>query len=177
MANGKKKKGLIIVNTGDGKGKTTSAMGIALRAAGHGMKSVMVQFIKGSWSYGELISSKKLGNFDIFPMGRGFTWESENIELDRQAAQKAWEMCKEKALSGEYNIAIFDEINYAIHLGLIDVKEVVDFLKNKPEELHLILTGRNASKEIIKLADMVTEMKEIKHPFKKGIVAQKGIEY
>lgn len=177
MGSGKKKKGLIIVNTGDGKGKTTSAMGVALRAAGHGMKSVMVQFIKGSWSYGELLSSKKLGTFDIIPMGRGFTWESEDIELDRQAALKAWEVCKEKALSGDYNIAIFDEINYAIHLGLIDVNEVVDFLKNKPDALHVILTGRNAKKEIIELADMVTEMKEIKHPFKKGVWAQKGIEY
>ncbi|MBI3090997.1 MAG: cob(I)yrinic acid a,c-diamide adenosyltransferase [Candidatus Tectomicrobia bacterium] len=171
-----KRHGLIIVNTGDGKGKTTAALGTAVRAVGAGMKVCIVQFIKGSWDYGELHAAEKLG-IEIHPMGKGFTWEPKKFGEDQKAARAAWEMCKEKALSGAYDLVVFDEINYVLDYGFISVEEVVDFLRKKDPKLHLILTGRNAKEEIIEIADLVTEMREIKHPFQKGILAQKGIEY
>lgn len=172
------KKGLIIVNTGEGKGKSTAAMGTALRACGWGMKVCMVQFIKGKWKPGEYKAAEKLGTFEILPMGEGFTWETKNRQRDTEVAMKAWEMCKEKALSGKYGLVIWDEINNVIDYGYVPLSEVVDFLKTKkPPLLHLILTGRGAKPEIIEIADLVTEMKMIKHPFDKGIIAQEGIEY
>lgn len=173
----KKRKGLIMVNTGDGKGKTTAAMGTGLRAVGAGMKVCMIQFIKGAWHYGELEAVKRLGNFEMIPMGKGFTWDTQNPAEDKRTALEAWEECKRRALSGQYQLLIFDEINYVIDYGFIPVDDVVAFLKTKPEMLHVILTGRNAHPAVVEVADLVTEMKEIKHPFQKGIVAQKGIEY
>lgn len=172
-----KRRGLVIVHTGHGKGKTTAAMGTALRALGAGMKVCMLQFIKGAWRYGELEAAKRLPGFEIIPMGKGFTWDTKNPEEDRRTAMAAWEECKRRALSGDYDLLIFDEINYAMDYGFVPVAEVVAFLKAKPEALHLILTGRNAHPDVIEAADLVTEMKEIKHPFKKGIVAQRGIEF
>ena len=173
----KKKKGLIIVNTGNGKGKTTAALGVALRACGYGMKVLMLQFFKGNWKYGELRSAPKLGTFEIRPMGHGFTWESKDIEVDKRMVREAWKAASAEILSGKYDLVILDEINYALSYGFIPVEDVVDFLKKKPEMLHVILTGRNAKPEVIEIADMVTEMNEIKHPFNEGIVAQKGIEF
>lgn len=172
-----KKKGLIIVNTGNGKGKTTAALGVALRACGYGMKVTMLQFFKGKWKYGELRSAPKLGTFEIRPMGHGFTWESKDIEVDKRMVREAWQAASAEILSGKYDLVILDEINYALHYGYLPVGDVVDFLKNKPPMLHVILTGRDAKPEIIEIADMVTEMREIKHPFNEGIVAQKGIEF
>jgi cob(I)alamin adenosyltransferase len=171
------KKGLIIVHTGDGKGKTTAALGIALRACGYGMKVIMLQFFKGKWKYGELRSAPKLGSFEIQPMGQGFTWESKDVEVDKAMVRTAWQAAKEKILSGHYDIVILDEINYALSYGFLPVEDIVDFLKNKPAMLHVILTGRDAKPEIMEIADLVTEMRQIKHPFEHGISAQKGIEF
>ena len=172
-----KKKGLIIVNTGNGKGKTTAGLGVALRACGYGMKVTMLQFFKGKWKYGELRSAPKLGTFEIRPLGQGFTWESKDIEVDKRMVREAWQVASAEILSGKYDLVILDEINYAISYGFLPVEDVVEFLKNKPPMLHVILTGRNAKPEVIEIADMVTEMNEIKHPFNEGIVAQKGIEF
>jgi len=176
-ATARKKKGLIIVYTGNGKGKTTAALGVALRASGYGMKVIMLQFFKGKWKYGELRGAPKLETFEIRPMGHGFTWESKDMEVDKRMVREAWQAARTEILSGKYDLVILDEINYALSYGFIPVEDVVDFLKKKPEMLHVILTGRNAKPEVIEIADMVTEMREIKHPFRKGIVAQKGIEF
>ena len=170
--------GRVLLFTGDGKGKTTAALGTALRAVGGGYKVLIIQFIKGSWDYGELHSAGLLSpNLEILQMGEGFTWETRNKTRDTEVALKAWALCKEKIRRNEHDILIFDEINNAIDYGYLDVNDVVEALKNKPKEMHIILTGRNAKEEIIDAADMVTEMKEIKHPFNKGIIAQKGIEF
>ena len=169
--------GLIIVNTGNGKGKTTAALGAALRAAGTGMRVCIIQFLKGSWKYGELESLKKIPEIEIHQMGTGFTWEKESLEEDRKLARIAWEKCREAALSGNYGMVIFDEITYVLHYGLLDTAEVLEFLRQRPAGLHIILTGRNAQEPLQELADMVTEMREVKHHFKKGLKAQQGIEY
>jgi cob(I)alamin adenosyltransferase len=169
--------GLLIVNTGSGKGKTTAALGAALRAAGTGMNVCIIQFLKGSWKYGELESLKKIPEIEILQMGTGFTWEKESLDEDRQLARIAWDTCREAALSGKYGMVIFDEINYVLHYGLLDTQEVLDFLRDRPDGLHIIMTGRNAPEPVQELADMVTEMREVKHHFKKGVKAQKGIEY
>ena len=173
------KKGLIIVHTGPGKGKTTAALGLALRAVGSGLKVLMVQFIKGSWHYGELDAAKAFGDkFVLRPMGRGFVKLGGEIDPeDKRAADEAWAFAREKIFSGEYDMIILDEINYAISYGLLAVGPVLDTLKKKPERVHVVLTGRNARPEIIELADLVTEMREVKHPYHKGIEAQRGIEY
>ena len=176
-ATARKKKGLIIVYTGNGKGKTTAALGVALRASGYGMKVIMLQFFKGKWKYGELRGAPKLETFEIRPMGHGFTWESKDIEVDKRMVREAWQAARTEILSGKYDLVILDEINYALHYGFLPVEDVVDFLKKKPEMLHVILTGRNAKPEVIEIADIVTEMREIKHPFNEGIAAQKGIEF
>lgn len=174
-----KKKGLIIVYTGDGKGKTTAALGTAFRAAGHGFRVSIVQFIKGKWKYGEVETAKQLKTpIEIFPMGEGFTWDTKNRERDIEMAQKAWALCREKLLSGNYDLVVFDEINYVIDYDYLDINEVLAVLKQKPEKVHVILTGRNAKPALIEAADLVTEMRELKHPFKdQGIVGQKGIEF
>ena len=175
------RKGLIIVHTGPGKGKTTAALGTAMRAAGQGLKVLMVQFIKGSWHYGEIEAAKRLGedSFRIIPMGRGFVKvgaEKPDPE-DVRLVEEAWRFAEEKIQSGEYDLVILDEINYAISYKMLEVGKVIEALKRKPEMVHVILTGRNAHPDIVELADLVTEMREIKHPYQKGIQAQRGIEY
>lgn len=174
-----KKKGLIIVYTGDGKGKTTAALGTVFRAAGHGMKTIVIQFIKGNWKYGELNSAKQLTPpIEIYPMGEGFTWDTKNPARDIEVAKKTWEFCKEKLSSGWYDILVFDEINYVIDYNYLSLSAVLEALKQKPEMAHVILTGRNAKPELIELADLVTEMRAIKHPFQdQGILAQRGVEF
>jgi cob(I)alamin adenosyltransferase len=175
-----KKRGLIIVHTGTGKGKTTAAIGLAFRAAGHHFKVLMIQFIKGSWHYGELDAVKRLRPyFDILPMGKGFIRfdrDGPNPE-DIKAVMNTWDIFIQKMKSGLYDMIILDEINYVIHYNLLTVEEVVNVLHMKPYELHLVLTGRDAKPEIIEMADLVTEMKEVKHPFHDGIKGQKGIEF
>jgi cob(I)alamin adenosyltransferase len=175
------RKGLIIVYTGPGKGKTTAALGTALRSVGQGLKVLMVQFIKGSWHYGELEAARRLGeeHFKILPMGRGFVklGEEKPHPEDVRLAQEAWEFAREKLLGGQYDLVILDEINYAISYKMLDPGVVAEALKQKPEMVHVILTGRNAHASILELADLVTEMREVKHPYQKGLPAQRGIEY
>ena len=174
-------KGLTIVYTGKGKGKTTAALGMALRAVGYDHKICMIQFIKGSWHYGEMDSSKKLEpNFELIAIGKGFVGilDDKSPKEDHQKiANEAIKICKEKIQSGNYDIVILDEVNYAINLKLIDVQNVLDLIKNKPDNVNLVLTGNYARPEIIENADLVTEMKEIKHPFQSGIKAKKGIDF
>jgi len=172
------KKGLIIVNTGDGKGKTTAALGVALRAVGQNYKVTVVQFIKGVWRPGEVRVAERLGpNFEITPMGLGFTWLSKDLNLDKKKAQEGWKLAKEKIQSGKYDIVILDEITYAINDKFIELEDVLETLRSRREMQHVIITGRNAPKEIVEMADLVTEMRLVKHPYKSGIMAQRGIEY
>ena len=174
-------KGLVIVYTGGGKGKTSAALGLVLRAVGYNHKVCMVQFVKGSWHYGELDSAKRLEpEFELVTAGKGFVGildDKSPREDHVKAANEALMIGKEKILSGKYNVVILDEINYAIQLELVKLNDVLDVIKSKPPELDLVLTGNHAAEEIIELADLVTEMKEIKHPFKSGIKAKKGIDF
>ena len=174
------RKGLIIVNTGPGKGKTTAAMGTALRAVGQGMKVLMLQFLKGSWHYGELDAVQAFGeNFVMKQMGRGFVkvGGAEPDPEDVKMVEEAWNESREAILSGKWDLVVLDEINYAISYGMLDPAKVVEALKQKPEMVHVILTGRNAHPTIVELADTVTEMRQVKHAYEKGVEAQRGIEY
>lgn len=174
----KSQKGLIIVNTGDGKGKTTAALGTAVRAAGHNMKVIIFQFMKGAWKYGELEALKLIPQVEILQMGGDFTWKKESLDEDRRMARDAWEKSKQVILSGDYQMVVLDELNYVLGYELLPLEEVLDFLRQKPRDLHLIITGRRAKPEIIEIADLVTEMKEIKHPFsEQGIEAVKGVDF
>ncbi len=173
-------RGLIIVNTGPGKGKTTAAMGTALRAVGNGMKVLMLQFLKGSWHYGELDAVQAFdGKFVMKQMGRGFVkvGGAETDPEDIRMVEEAWEEARLAIASGEWDLVILDEINYAISYGMLDPAKVAEGLKQKPEQVHVILTGRNAHPSIVELADTVTEMKQVKHAYEKGVLAQRGIEY
>ena len=174
------RRGLIIVNTGPGKGKTTAAMGTALRAVGQGMKVLMLQFLKGSWHYGELDAVKAFGdNFIMKQMGRGFVkvGGAEPDPADVKMVEEAWNESREAILSGQWDLVILDEINYAISYGMLDPAKVAETLQQKPEMVHVILTGRNAHPTIVELADTVTEMRQVKHAYEKGVEAQRGIEY
>lgn len=174
------RRGLIIVNTGPGKGKTTAAMGTALRAVGQGMRVLMLQFLKGSWHYGELDAVKAFGDkFILKQMGRGFVKvgaEKPDPE-DVRMVEEAWMEAEKAIQSGEWDLVVLDEINYAISYGMLDPAKVAESLKQKPEMVHVILTGRNAHPTIVELADTVTEMRQIKHAYEKGVMAQRGIEY
>ena len=174
-------KGLVIVYTGGGKGKTSAALGLVLRAVGYNHKVCMVQFVKGSWHYGELDSAKRLApEFEMITAGKGFVGildDKSPREEHVKAANDTLMISREKILSGKYNVVILDEINYAVQLELLKLDDVINLIKSKPAELDLVLTGNHASEEVIELADLVTEMKEIKHPFKSGIKAKKGIDF
>lgn len=171
-------KGLTQVYTGNGKGKTSAAFGLALRAIGRGLKVYVVQFIKGGFDYGELYVVKRLPNFKMKAFGRGkFVTEMPPKDEDFKLAKEAFKLAQEVVNSGKYDIIILDEINIALSLGLIGVEEVVDLIKNKPKHVELLLTGRDAPPEIVAIADLVTEMKEIKHPYTRGLPPRKGIEY
>jgi cob(I)alamin adenosyltransferase len=174
------RRGLILINTGPGKGKTTAALGTALRAVGCGMRVLMLQFIKGSWHYGELDAVEAFGaNFVLKQMGRGFVkiGGAEADPEDVRMVEEAWEEARKAILSGEWDLVILDEINYAIGYKMLDPATVAETLKAKPEMVHVILTGRNAHPMLVELADTVTEMREVKHAYQKGILAQRGIEY
>ena len=174
-------KGLLIVYTGNGKGKTSAAMGTAFRAIGQGLKVLMIQFIKGSWHYGELDTAKMLpdGLFEIRVMGRGFVkiGAEKPHPADVEMVEKAWAMVVEEMHAGRFDMIVCDEINYAIHYGMIDIDRVVADLKGRPESIHVICTGRNAHPKLVEAADLVSEIKQIKHPYEQGILAQRGIEY
>ena len=175
------KNGLTIVYTGKGKGKTTAALGIALRATGYKKKICMIQFIKGSWHYGEMESSKRLEpEFEMVAIGKGFVGiiDDKSPKEDHQKiAKEAIRISNEKMQSGKYDIVILDEVNYAVNLNLISLDDVLNLIKSKPENVDLVLTGNYAKEEVIEIADLVTEMKEIKHPFQKGIKAKEGIDF
>lgn len=171
----RKTKGLIVVFTGDGKGKTTAAFGMAMRLIGHGKKVAVVQFLKSG--SGECCAARKFGNFlKIWSYGNGFTWENTPAE-NKKIVQTAWQKCCELLCDPKYVCVVFDEINYGMAYKLLDSKRVIRELKKKPDAKHVILTGAPAPRDIIKIADLVTEMKCLKHPFQKGLFAQVGIEY
>ena len=174
-------KGLVIVYTGKGKGKTTAALGIALRAVGYNQKVCMIQFIKGSWHYGEMTSSKRLEpEFELTAIGKGFVGiidDDHHIQDHKNAAKVALDLIRKKMSEKKYDILILDEINYAAKIGLISVSEMLEILKRRPKGMTLVLTGNYAPQEIIDFADLVTEMREVKHPYKLGIKAKKGIDF
>ena len=174
-------KGLVIVYTGKGKGKTTAALGMALRAIGYDHKVCMIQFIKGSWHYGEMTSSKRLEpEFELTAIGKGFVGildDKSPIEDHKKVAEEALKVAREKINSKKYDLVILDEINYAVNLGLVNLKDVLEIISSKPDDVNLVLTGNHVKDEVIEKADLVTEMKEIKHPFKSGIKAKKGINF
>ena len=177
---GESRRGLILINTGPGKGKTTAAMGTALRAVGNGLRVLMLQFLKGSWHYGELDAVEAFGgNFVMKQMGRGFVkvGGAETDPEDIRMVEAAWEEAKVAIQSGEWDMVVLDEINYAIGYGLLDPAKVAETLTSRPEMVHVILTGRNAHPSLIAIADTVTEMREVKHAYQKGILAQRGIEF
>jgi cob(I)alamin adenosyltransferase len=174
----KNRTGIVILNTGLGKGKTTAALGLLLRAWGQGLHTCTIQFVKaetGRW--GEIKAAQELG-LEWHTMGDGFTWHSKDIEATIVKAQNGWDMAREKIASGNYDLIVLDEFTYTMHFEWLDTEEVVDWLRdNKPPELHLVITGRHAPQGLIDYADIVTEMTKIKHPFDQGRKAQKGIEF
>jgi cob(I)alamin adenosyltransferase len=173
----RRSKGLVIVNTGNGKGKTTAALGLLLRAWGRDMRIVMLQFIKaktGKW--GEIRAAGKMG-VELVPLGDGFTWTSKDIEHDRALAQEGWQQCRERIASGAYDIVILDELTYCLKFGWLEIDEVLDVLRARPDGQHVIITGRDAPADLIEFADLVTEMREVKHPYKAGVRAQPGVEF
>ena len=167
--------GLILVHTGDGKGKTTAALGLAVRAFGAGLKVLILQFIKGRKRSGELNALDALG-IEVRQLGLGFITK-ENFDAQKKSAQAAIELAQREILSGEWDLIILDEINYAVKFGLLGAEEILQLIKIRPPQMHLVFTGRDALPELIDAADLVTEMKLIKHPFQKGIAAQSGIEF
>jgi cob(I)alamin adenosyltransferase len=180
MQNKDGEKGLIIVHTGPGKGKSSSGFGMIMRCIAHGMPSAVVQFIKGAWQTGErtLIEENFSDLCQFYAMGEGFTWETQDKARDIAAAQKGWEKAKEMIRDERNTMVLLDEINIALRYDYIDIADVVDFLETeKPPMTHVVLTGRNAKEELIEIADLVTEMGQIKHPFRQGIKAQKGVEF
>lgn len=175
-----KEKGLLIVHTGSGKGKTTAAMGMAVRCIGHGMDVGVVQYVKGTMDTAEQVVfvEKFPEQVDFYRMGKGFTWETQDLETDRQAAEEAWEQSKRMIQSNQYDFVLLDELNIVLSDDLLDLDDVLDVLRNKPEDMHVVVTGRRAKNQLIQEADLATEMRVIKHPFQdQGVKAQPGIEY
>ena len=171
-------KGLLIVYTGSGKGKTTAALGMAMRSVGHRMKIAVVQFIKGAIDTAEERILKGFGEQVTFlRMGEGYTWETQDRERDKQFAQEAWKAVLGFLQDSQYGMVILDELNIAIHHDYVTLQQVLDGLKQRPSMMHVVITGRGAKDELIEAADLVSEMKMIKHPFRKGIKAQKGVEF
>jgi cob(I)alamin adenosyltransferase len=170
--------GLLVVFTGNGKGKTTAALGMALRAAGHGMRTLILQFIKGGRRYGELDALARLPEVHLKQLGTGFTWNKENLDEDRELARLGWQEAASAIQQGEYQMIILDELNIVLDYGLLPLGPVLDALRNRPPSLHVVVTGRNAPQELLDLADLATEMRPIKHPYHdQGIHAQQGVEY
>lgn len=178
MAGKTDQKGLVIVHTGTGKGKTTAALGMICRSLGHGYKVALIQFIKGAMATAEKVV------FDMFPeqmemrpMGEGFTWNTQDRERDIATARAAWEAAKARILDPEWKLVVLDELNIVLRYDYLPVAEVIEVLSQKPEDTHVVITGRNAPQELIDFADLVTEMTMVKHPFRSGIKAQPGIEF
>ncbi|MBN9363001.1 MULTISPECIES: cob(I)yrinic acid a,c-diamide adenosyltransferase [unclassified Devosia] len=178
LATKTEERGLLIVHTGKGKGKSTAAFGMVFRAIGHGFKVGVVQFVKGAWSTGERdVLDRFPDQVTIKAMGEGFTWDTQDRQRDLAAARGAWEMAKELIADESYKLILLDELNIVLRYDYLPLDEVLEVLKHKPRDTHVIVTGRNAKDEVIELADLVTEMTEIKHPFRSGVKAQAGIEF
>lgn len=173
-----KRQGLVIVHTGEGKGKSSSAFGMVFRAAGWGMRVCVIQFIKGQWQTGEQKAAQKFDNIEWHALGDGFTWDTQNPEQDIKTSRDIWALCQEKIRSADYDLIVLDEINYCCGYQWLSGQEIADFLRQeKPSWMHVVLTGRQAADEVIELADTVTEMTLIKHAFQKGIKAEQGVEF
>jgi cob(I)alamin adenosyltransferase len=171
-------KGLLIVHTGKGKGKSTAAFGLVFRALGNGMKVAVVQFVKGKWQTGERAALEKFHDqVTINTMGEGFTWETQDRARDIAAAKAAWEKAKAFVMDSEHDMVVLDELNIVLRYDYLDTAEVVAALKARPRKKHVVVTGRNAKEEMIDAADLVTEMEQVKHPFRSGVKAQRGIEF
>jgi cob(I)alamin adenosyltransferase len=178
LATKTEERGLLIVHTGTGKGKTTAAMGMAMRCIGHGLKVGIVQFVKGAWSTGEKDVLARFPDLCVMrAMGEGFTWETQDRQRDIAAATRAWEMAQAMIADSSYRMVILDELNVVLRYDYLPFAEVLAALKAKPDVLHVVITGRNAREELINAADLVTEMTLVKHPFRSGVKAQPGVEF
>jgi cob(I)alamin adenosyltransferase len=172
------KKGLLLVFTGDGKGKTTAAAGMALRTLGHGLRVCVIQFIKGGRPSGEIAALSRFSDLaDVHVMGRGFTWTSDDPEKDRKAARKAWRLAREILGAGTCHLLVLDELTYLMKYEMVDAGEIIQALEARQKGLHVVVTGRGAPEALVAAADLVTEMKVLKHPFADGVRAQKGVEF
>jgi cob(I)alamin adenosyltransferase len=170
-------RGLLVVYTGHGKGKTTAALGMVFRALGRGFRVAVVQFIKGKWKTGERIFAETLPALEFHVMGLGFTWDSDDLAKDKAAARAAWEKAREAILSGERDLVVLDELTYTFHYDFLPLVEVLEVFRARPPHVHIVVTGRNAPEELVALADLVTEMAVVKHPHTAGIKAQIGVDY
>jgi cob(I)alamin adenosyltransferase len=170
-------RGLLVVYTGHGKGKTTAALGMVFRALGRGLRVAVVQFIKGKWKTGERAYAETIPGLTFLVMGRGFTWESDDLSRDRRAAEAAWQAAREIITAGEHAIVVLDEITYAIHYGFVPLEDVLAALNGRPAHVHVVVTGRNAPEALVTVADLVTEMRAVKHPYERGITAQPGVDF
>jgi cob(I)alamin adenosyltransferase len=178
LATKTEERGLVILHTGTGKGKSTAAFGLVLRCLGHGMRVGVVQFVKGAWATGERTVLARFPDLvTMRAMGEGFTWETQDRARDIAAARAAWELAKAMIADPGYRLILLDELNIVLRYDYLPVEEVVAVLKSKPRDLHVVVTGRNAKPELIEIADLVTEMKLVKHPFRAGVKAQAGIEF
>ena len=171
-------RGLLLVFTGSGKGKTTAAMGLAMRAMGHGQRVCVIQFIKGGWQTGEQVAGKRFADLlDFHVMGRGFTWKSDDLEEDIAMARKGWELAARTIRENRHRLVILDELTYPLKYNMLAVNEVVRILVDRPAAMHVVVTGRDAPEPLLEAADLITEMREIRHPYSRGIKAQQGIEF
>jgi len=178
MKSREKRQGIVLVHTGEGKGKSSSAFGVAFRAAGWGLKVCVIQFIKGKWKTGEERAAQQFENIEWHALGDGFTWDTKNPEQDIKTSREIWDLCKAKVRSEEFDLVLFDEINYCSGYGWISGAEIAEFIRDeKPKWMHMILTGRNAAPEVVEVADTVTEMKMVKHAYQSDIPATQGIEF
>ena len=178
MKSRERRQGIVLVHTGDGKGKSSSALGMVFRAAGWGMKICVIQYIKGQWQTGEQKAAERFDNIEWHALGDGFTWDTKNPEQDIKTSREIWEFSKQKILSQAYDFVLLDEINYCCGYNWISGEEIASFITNeKPSWMHLVLTGRNAATEVTEVANTVTEMKKIKHAYAQGIKAEQGIEF
>ena len=178
MKTRQRRHGVVLVHTGEGKGKSSSALGMVFRSAGWGMKVCVIQYIKGQWQTGEQKAAERFDNIEWHALGDGFTWDTKNPEQDIKTSREIWEFSKRKILSDEFDLVVLDEINYCSSYGWILGEEIAEFIRSqKPPWLHLVLTGRDAAAEVIEIADTVTEMTKIKHAYAQGIKAEQGIEF
>lgn len=178
MKTKERRQGVVLVHTGEGKGKSSSAFGMVFRAAGWGMKVCVIQYIKGQWQTGEQRAAERFDNIEWHALGDGFTWDTKNPEQDIKTSREIWEFSQQKILSEEFDLVILDEINYCCGYGWISGHEIADFIQTKkPAWMHLVLTGRNAASEVIAAANTVTEMTRIKHAYETGIKAEQGVEF